>query len=65
MTIKICKERCKGCRLCVEFCPKKVLSIGIDKKVQADVANCISCKRCEEVCPEFAIDITEGERSTI
>ncbi|MBW2564503.1 MAG: 4Fe-4S binding protein [Deltaproteobacteria bacterium] len=48
--IHIIESRCKGCGLCVEFCPRGVLKMS-DKFNSA----CVGCHFCEEVCPEFAI----------
>jgi 2-oxoglutarate ferredoxin oxidoreductase subunit delta len=47
---------CKGCGICVAFCPKQVLALGSDGKarVVAEEA-CINCGFCEPHCPDFAI----------
>jgi 2-oxoglutarate ferredoxin oxidoreductase subunit delta len=55
------KERCKGCELCIEFCPKSVLVRSKDfnaKGYHYPVAvnqECIDCRLCVTVCPEYAI----------
>jgi 2-oxoglutarate ferredoxin oxidoreductase subunit delta len=46
---------CKGCGICVAFCPKKVLSIENEKVVVNDIEKCIQCGMCELRCPDFAI----------
>jgi 2-oxoglutarate ferredoxin oxidoreductase subunit delta len=47
---------CKGCGICVAFCPKNVLELGEDEKVTAPrEADCIYCGMCELRCPDFAI----------
>lgn len=58
MSIKLELKRCKGCGICVEFCPKKVLSVNeIGKVTIDDESLCIKCKQCEERCPDYAIFI--------
>ena len=58
MAIKLVLNRCKGCGICVEFCPKKVLKVNELSKVEvADEASCIQCKQGEERCPDYAIFI--------
>lgn len=53
---------CKGCGICVEFCPKKVL--GLKKEKIAVIAEgCILCGQCELRCPDYAIYIEKEEES--
>jgi 2-oxoglutarate ferredoxin oxidoreductase subunit delta len=58
------REWCKGCGICVAFCPKQVLELNDkDKAVAARKQQCIACKLCELRCPDLAIEIeTETER---
>jgi 2-oxoglutarate ferredoxin oxidoreductase subunit delta len=54
--ITIKSVRCKGCGICVAFCPKKVLGINLLGKVQVvDGEACIVCGQCELRCPDYAI----------
>ncbi len=57
-------NRCKGCQLCVSFCPKNALAIG--KKINKlgyttvflqneDV--CVACGICAEICPDAVIEV--------
>jgi 2-oxoglutarate ferredoxin oxidoreductase subunit delta len=57
-------ERCKGCRLCVEFCPQDVLQESAHKNAKGyrypavapgKETACVHCEFCSLVCPEFAI----------
>ncbi len=66
--IRVLKERCKGCRFCIEFCPRQVLheSAQFNRKgyhlVYADGDNdCLDCGLCELICPEFAISVVPLE----
>ncbi|MBN1179436.1 MAG: 4Fe-4S binding protein [Anaerolineae bacterium] len=53
---------CKGCALCVEFCPKHVLEqTESGSVIVAHPDQCIGCRWCELHCPDFAIFVTEIE----
>ena len=59
-------DKCKGCGLCVDVCPKKVLEISADVNekgyfpaYQAHPENCVFCSTCCIMCPDTAISITE------
>jgi 2-oxoglutarate ferredoxin oxidoreductase subunit delta len=46
---------CKGCGICVEYCPKRILEVKRGKVVIAKPDECIKCGLCEERCPDYAI----------
>ncbi|MBF0217753.1 MAG: 4Fe-4S binding protein [Candidatus Omnitrophica bacterium] len=63
--IKLDKERCKGCMLCVEVCQRKVLepAKGVNKKgmgyvVVAAAGKCSGCGLCVMMCPDCGIEIS-------
>jgi 2-oxoglutarate ferredoxin oxidoreductase subunit delta len=58
--VHIVRERyCKGCNICVAFCPKQVLILKDGKVFPARPEICIGCKMCEMRCPDFAIEVHE------
>lgn len=74
MKVRIYQAWCKGCGLCVHFCPKNIIElidnecvkVDNDKKLQfitiasvKDIGKCIGCRICESYCPNFAIRIEE------
>lgn len=50
--ITISKKICDNCGLCVEACPKKVLSLEDGKLKVVDLLKCTLCKECMNVCPK-------------
>lgn len=68
MKIYIDANVCKGCALCVHYCPRDVLRLS-DKRNQKgytiaevfDVDDCTGCKLCEISCPDVAIWVTNHE----
>ena len=53
---------CKGCTLCVDFCPVGVLERGQDGRViVAHGERCTACRWCERHCPDFAIFVSDVE----
>lgn len=56
--LSINREWCKGCGICVNFCPKKVLELDSkDCAVAVRPEDCICCKLCELRCPDLAIEV--------
>ena len=52
---------CKGCGICVAFCPKSVLILEKTKVKVEDLEMCIQCSMCERLCPDYAISIKKKE----
>jgi len=66
--VKVCidSDLCKGCGICVEFCPRGVFKLkedlsesGIHLAVAKEEEKCTVCHLCELYCPDFAIAVVE------
>lgn len=68
--IKIDKERCKGCNLCVIACPKNLLRLsanvnhkGYNYAEQPDYTECNGCTACAICCPDACITVYRVKRN--
>ncbi|MBI2869711.1 MAG: 4Fe-4S binding protein [Chloroflexi bacterium] len=66
-SVEINRELCKGCEICINFCPTRAL--GASGKLNAagylpaafkDAGECTGCAICAQVCPEVAIEVYRG-----
>ncbi|MHA2297420.1 MAG: 4Fe-4S dicluster domain-containing protein [Candidatus Hodarchaeales archaeon] len=67
--VHVIKDRCKGCLICVEFCPREILILSEDFNVKGyhpprlkdgvTADECSGCLFCQLACPEFSIFIRE------
>ncbi|MBN2098333.1 MAG: 4Fe-4S dicluster domain-containing protein [Dehalococcoidia bacterium] len=62
------RDRCKGCRYCVEICARKTLAIGDEMNAKGHLlpmvvegADCAACGLCAMICPDFAIWLSTEE----
>jgi 2-oxoglutarate ferredoxin oxidoreductase subunit delta len=62
-------EKCKGCRLCADACPQKIIQqshdfnkSGYNFVVQTDKDLCTGCSICAVMCPEAAITVYKDEQ---
>lgn len=61
--IKLNIDRCKGCYLCMENCPKEAISVSgnVNAKgyeyIQVDDEKCVACGSCYQMCPDYVFEI--------
>jgi len=62
--ITIDVDRCKGCGLCMDACPKKILKLSdeINRKgyhsiMCAEPEKCVGCAACYTMCPDCVITV--------
>jgi len=70
MDVVIDERVCKGCGLCMHFCPKGVLEMserrnekGYNVVEVVYPENCNACSLCEINCPDFAICVVKEPQS--
>jgi 2-oxoglutarate ferredoxin oxidoreductase subunit delta len=67
-SVTIDRELCKGCYLCIQACPLKLLepdtqpnSTGTYPVRAVNQDKCIACANCFEACPDICISLYERE----
>jgi 2-oxoglutarate ferredoxin oxidoreductase subunit delta len=62
--ITINKEKCKGCLLCISFCPKgliaksvKLNNRGLNFVEFRESGECLGCLKCALICPDCCIEV--------
>lgn len=53
--IQINQGWCKGCGICVAFCPGQALGLAEGKVRMLYPDQCVGCGLCEQRCPDYAI----------
>ncbi|RKY39131.1 MAG: hypothetical protein DRP76_03690 [Candidatus Omnitrophota bacterium] len=64
--IRIDKDKCKGCFLCIQFCPLNCLEASQDLNKRGNQyakkregKKCAGCGNCYLVCPDVCIELYE------
>lgn len=62
--ITIDKDKCKGCLLCISFCPKGLIKKsnslnkrGVNAAEFSDMDECLGCAMCAIICPDCCIEV--------
>ncbi|MBE5769593.1 MAG: 4Fe-4S dicluster domain-containing protein [Clostridiales bacterium] len=62
--LTIAREVCKGCGLCIDACPKALLTLsseinnrGYHPVAIAEQDKCIGCAFCARMCPDAVIKV--------
>jgi len=62
--ITIDKDKCKGCLLCIGFCPKGLIKKsgqlnkrGVTNVEFKDTDECLGCALCAIICPDCCIEV--------
>lgn len=66
--IRVDNKLCKGCGICIEFCPMKVYDLseelserGVRYPLPKRCEKCTGCQLCEIMCPDMAIEVENGD----
>lgn len=60
------EDRCKGCGLCIDACPMKIISFSDKLNVRGyhpavvtedKMGKCIGCVSCGKMCPDCVITV--------
>ncbi len=52
---------CKGCGICVAFCPRNALELVNERVMLKNANDCILCGQCEQRCPDYAVWLEDLE----
>lgn len=59
-TLKLSKEACTGCGMCMNVCPHRVFEMSAKKAGIVDKDACMECGACAMNCPAGALSVTPG-----
>lgn len=62
------EEYCKGCELCVNVCPVKIVHLNSEKinskgyhpATVTEMDKCVGCSNCAIICPDSVITISKS-----
>ncbi|MFZ5596609.1 MAG: 4Fe-4S dicluster domain-containing protein [Bacillota bacterium] len=63
------EDRCKGCELCMNFCPKGIIvmasrinAMGFHPATVEEMEKCTGCGICAMMCPDMVIEVEKEEK---
>lgn len=68
--LTILSDVCKGCGLCIDVCPKKIMELdssvlnkaGHHPVTCSDESACIACGSCAIMCPDSVITVEKEDK---
>jgi len=61
--LNINHQWCKGCGICMAFCPREALFLNDRGKAEVISDKCTACGVCELFCPDFALSLIKRRSS--
>lgn len=67
------EEHCKGCLLCVNACPQKIivqsprfnrLGYKVVEVPEENMSKCVGCAACGMVCPDYVIKVYRSAKKS-
>ncbi len=63
------EDRCKGCGICIKFCPRKIIveadyfnHLGFHPATVTEMQKCTGCAVCAWMCPDVVIEVERSEK---
>lgn len=61
VTLALDRALCVGCGACLEVCPREVLTMAPDRRVEIQARDrCMECGACARNCPTDAVTVRAG-----
>jgi len=58
--IRYDKEKCIGCKLCLQVCPSEAIEFKEEeKKIKIFLARCTFCAQCNDICPVSCLSMSD------